>query len=92
MQSVEDKKREVRDVTERVGVLQVVVQDITEKLKTMKRPATAMAIRKAAEPEGGEAARPQTSLSPTAEAKRVTWVLPDEAPDDGDAPEQPPEE
>jgi hypothetical protein len=93
MQSVEDKKREVRVVAEKVDSLQVVVQEISEKLKTMKRPATSLGIPRATRAEGDEAARPQTSLSPTPEAKRVTWELPDEAPDKGDdGPEQPPDE
>jgi hypothetical protein len=77
--SLEDAKKELAVVNARVATLNESIVTITEKLKTMKRPRSALA-RTLPAPVTGSAddPRPESALGQSQETRRVTWQLPEQ--------------
>jgi hypothetical protein len=88
LDAIEELKKAVTEVTQRVSVLSQEVQVITVALSKMKRPSSSLlaAPRPILEGEEGGQQRPQTSMGQSTESKRVTWDL-----SDVDQQEPPPE-
>jgi hypothetical protein len=78
LDAIEEQKKVVSAVTQRVGVLSKEVQVITAKLSKMKRPTSSLLPAPPPILNGEDGQRPQTSMSgQSAESKRVTWDLSD---------------
>jgi hypothetical protein len=74
--AIEQTKRQIEVVTSRVNTLALTVEEISLKLKSMRRPSSSMA-RHAGRDGESQRPRPHTSFAHTQPARRVTWDLPD---------------
>lgn len=78
LKNIEQKKKEITETTSRVVRLSDEISEISEILRTMKRPVSHLARTM---PQGAVThdARPQTSLAATSASNRVTWEIPEGA-------------